>query len=195
VSTSGTETTIATFNGTDGGGPTGLVLGNDGSLYGTTEYGGKGTSCGTYACGTAFRVTPRGSITTLHSFDLSDGSLPHGGLVQATNGAFYGTTVAGGSNICGVNCDCGTAFVLRVGLGPFVEPQPAFGKIGGTVKVLGTSLTGTTSVTFNGTTATFKVISPFLVGATVPVGAITGPVQVVTPTGTLTSNVNFRVLP
>jgi uncharacterized protein (TIGR03437 family) len=61
--------------------------------------------------------------------------------------------------------------------------------------ILGTDLTGATSVTFNGTAAAFTVASPTLVTATVPIGATTGKVQVVTPSGTLTSNVAFRVSP
>ena len=61
------------------------------------------------------------------------------------------------------------------------------------IKILGTDLTGATSVTFNGSPAVFKVISKSLIGATVPVGATTGTVQVVTPGGTLSSNVPFRV--
>jgi len=54
-------------------------------------------------------------------------------------------------------------------------------------------LTGSTKVTFNGKTATFKVVSNTEITATVPTGATTGPVKVTTPSGTLTSNVNFLV--
>lgn len=56
-------------------------------------------------------------------------------------------------------------------------------------------LTGATSVTFNGTAATFTVVSSSEITATVPAGATTGEVKVTTPSRTLTSNVNFRVLP
>jgi uncharacterized protein (TIGR03437 family) len=82
-----------------------------------------------------------------------------------------------------------------VGLGPFVETEPIGGKVAANVKVLGTNLTGATSVTFNGTPATFTVEEPSVIKATVPAGAATGTVQVVTPTGTLSSNVPFRVAP
>ena len=44
----------------------------------------------------------------------------------------------------------GTVFSLSVGLGPFVETQTTSGKVGKAVKILGTNLTGATSVTFNG---------------------------------------------
>jgi uncharacterized protein (TIGR03437 family) len=67
--------------------------------------------------------------------------------------------------------------------------------MGTNVIILGTSLTRGNSVTFNGTAATFTVVSRSEITTTVPTGATTGPVQVVTPDGTLTSNVNFRVTP
>ena len=94
-------------------------------------------------------------------------------------------------------CDngCGTVFSLSVGLGPFVETQPTSGKVGAAVKILGTDLTDATKVTFHGTTATFTVVSSSLITATVPTGATTGTVRVLTPTGALSSNVNFRVTP
>jgi uncharacterized protein (TIGR03437 family) len=76
-----------------------------------------------------------------------------------------------------------------------VETNPTSGKVGSAVKILGTDLTGATSVTFNGTAATFTVVSKSLITTTVPLGATTGTVQVVTPGGTLSSNVPFRVRP
>ena len=114
---------------------------------------------------------------------------PYAGLVQATDGNFYGTTLRGRAPD-----GYGTVFSLSVGLGPFVETQPTSGKVGAAVKILGTNLTGATSVTFNGTAATFTVVSSSLITTDVPAGATTGKVQVVTPSGTLTSNVPFQVL-
>jgi len=76
-----------------------------------------------------------------------------------------------------------------------VKTLPTSGKVGAAVKILGTKLTGATSVTFNGTAATFKVVSASLITTTVPAGATTGTVKVVTPSGTLSSNVIFRVTP
>jgi uncharacterized protein (TIGR03437 family) len=66
--------------------------------------------------------------------------------------------------------------------------------VGATVTILGTDLTGATSVTFHGTAATFTVLSPTAIKATVPAGARTGMVQVTAPSGTLASNVPFQVL-
>jgi large repetitive protein len=82
-----------------------------------------------------------------------------------------------------------------VGLGPFVETQTTSGKVGAAVKILGTDLTGSTDVTFNGTAATFTVVSPSEITTSVPTGATTGTVEVVTPSGTLNSNVVYTVKP
>jgi uncharacterized protein (TIGR03437 family) len=75
-----------------------------------------------------------------------------------------------------------------------VETNPVAGKVGATVTILGTDLTGATKVTFHGIAATFTVISSSEITTTVPAGAITGTVKVVTSGGTLSSNVPFRVL-
>ena len=164
----------------------GLVQGTDGNLYGTTSGGGAYASYGT-----VFQITPQGTLTTLYSFcaesGCADGAVPFGGLIQDTNGTFYGTTLADGAY------GGGTVFSVSVGLRPFVETQTASGNVGAVVKILGTDLTGATSVTFNGTAADFDVVSSSLIAATVPAGATTGTVQVVTPSGTLASNVPFRV--
>jgi uncharacterized repeat protein (TIGR03803 family) len=162
-----------------------LVQATNGNFYGTTACGGANNA------GTVFEITLGGTLTTLHSFEgpSPEGAGANGGLAQATNGSFYGTTTAGGAN------NDGTVFRLSVGLGPFVETQTTSGKVGAAVKILGTDLTGATSVSFNGTAATFTVVSSSLITTTVPTGADTGTVQVVTPGGKLSSNVPFRVLP
>jgi len=61
------------------------------------------------------------------------------------------------------------------------------------VNILGTSLTGATSVTFNGTAAKFTVASSSLITTSVPAGATTGTIEVVTPSATLASNAAFQV--
>ena len=81
---------------TDGSAPyAGLVLGRDGNFYGTTESGGANGE------GTVFKITPRGALTTVHSFNIYDGANPYAALVQATDGNFYGTTESGGAHILG----------------------------------------------------------------------------------------------
>jgi uncharacterized repeat protein (TIGR03803 family) len=191
-------TTLYSFCGSycaDGGLPLGLVQGTDGNLYGTTFEGGV-TQWG--GDGTIFKITPGGSLTTLYSFcaQYFPGACQDGAntntsepLIQDTNGDFYGTASYGGTN------NDGTVFSLSVGLGPFVKTQTTSGEVGATVKILGTDLTGATSVSFNGTAATFNVVSRYSISATVPTGATSGKVEVVTPIGTLSSNVAFRVLP
>jgi len=158
----------------------GLVQATDGNLYGTAYEGGAN------GYGTIFEINPAGALTVLHSFAGTDGNGPNG-LVQATDGDLYGTTVTGGAH------DAGTIFKLSVGLGPFVKTLPADGVPGSVVKILGTDLTGATSVTFNGIEAAFTVVSTSEISTTVPTGATTGKVQVITPSGTLVSNVGFVV--
>jgi uncharacterized repeat protein (TIGR03803 family) len=169
----------------DGANPSaGLTLASDGNLYGTTSGGFiLGLNNG---YGTVFKITPGGKLTTLHSFHVTDGVGPVGGLVQATNGNFYGTTPEGpGAS--------GSLFRLSVGLRPFVETQPVSGKVGAPVTILGTDLTGATGVSFNGTAATFKIVSKSEITATVPPGATTGKVTVRTPRRKLLSSIAFRV--
>src|ERR1039457_2746319 len=190
IATSGTLTTLYSSCSpcADGANPwAGLVQAADGDFYGTTFFGG---ATGT---GTVFKITPTGELTTLYSFcsqtNCTDGAAPASGLVQDTNGDFYGTTLEGGAN------NEGTVFRLSAGLGPFVKPRPPFGKVGAAVKILGTNLTGAASVSFNGTAAVFTVVPPSLIPTPLPAGASSGKVQVVTPSGTLSSNASFRVVP
>jgi len=230
---------------TDGYWPLGtLIQGSDGNLYGTTVSGGANSNCdGT--CGTVFRITPSGQLTILHNFDVlgspaaglvqgtngdfygttfatafqmtpsgelttlytfcslpncDDGVVGWPGLVQSTNGKLYGTTEFGGSSS---NCSsydyygypgCGVVFGLSAGMGPFVKAVPNSAAPGTSVMILGSNLNGATSVTFNGTTASFTVISDTEIIASVPAGAKTGSIEVGTPKGTLTSNTQFHVL-
>ncbi len=195
LTTRGKLTTLHSFDDyPDGAYPeAALIQATDGNFYGTTPNGGtNGVS------GTVFRITPAGALTTLYDFcskaSCADGSGPFESVMQATNGEIYGTTFAGGSS---ENCSggCGTAFSLSEGLGPFVEADPNFGEIGQIVNILGNNLTGTTQVFFNDAPATFDVVSSTLIKAQVPSGAATGVLNVVTPSGTLSSYLSFQVLP
>jgi hypothetical protein len=87
----------------------------------------------------------------------------------------------------------GTIFTLSSGLSPLVETVPVAGAVGKQVLILGNGLTGSTSVTFNGVPASFRVETDTYIKATVPAGATTGTVSVVTPPGTLNSNPQFVV--
>jgi uncharacterized repeat protein (TIGR03803 family) len=147
------------------------------------------TWAGGLGFGTIYQITPDGTLTTLHSFDGTDGNMSSGTLLQYTSGVFYGPTTLGG------NVNGGTLFSLNMGMGPFVSLVRNPTKVGQQFGILGQGFKGTTSVTLNGQAATFTVKSGTLIIATVPPSATTGFVTVVTPSGTLTSNVPFRVLP
>jgi uncharacterized repeat protein (TIGR03803 family) len=171
-----------------------LALGSDGNFYGTTSQGGSNNF------GTIFELTSGGQFNSLYTFsctatNCSDGARPIAGLLQSTNGTFYGTTTTGGNYETSHNLGDGVAYSWSMGLGPFIEAQFNFGKTGQIVTILGNNLASTTNVTFNGLGAAFKVISNTEVKAQVPTGVATGPIQVTTPSGTLNSNVAFQVLP
>ena len=96
VTPSGTETVLHAFakTGTDGQTPyAGLIQGSDGNLYGTTYFGGA------HGFGTVFKVTPGGTETVLYSFaGGNDGEHPYAGVIQGSDGNFYGTTYQGGAS-------------------------------------------------------------------------------------------------
>ena len=166
ITSSGTLTTIYNFcsqqNCTDGSDSVArMVQAGDGALYGTTLHGG--TNCQqTSGCGTIFRITTSGTLTTLHSFDdTNDGKSPFGGLVQATDGNFYGAATYGANPACTAGLHgCGTVFRLN-GPPPSMtsvtsQPNPSmFGElvtITATVGPAGPPLpTGTVGFTSNGT--------------------------------------------
>jgi uncharacterized repeat protein (TIGR03803 family) len=125
----GKISTIYTFctqlNCTDGVQPGGLVVATDGNIYGVTFQGGAYTAVGcnpdgtAAGCGTLFRITPAGRLTTLYNFcslaNCADGSLPVGPLIQATDGSLYGMTRSGGNTQdCTINSTggCGTIFKI-----------------------------------------------------------------------------------
>jgi hypothetical protein len=108
--------------GSDGFYPaTGLVAGADGTLYGTTYYGGRIGCAGNLGCGTVFSLTPPAggsgvwSKTILYSFlGGTDGNYPNsqaGDLVIGTGGVIYGVTSEGGGTGCSGQ-GCGTLFQL-----------------------------------------------------------------------------------
>jgi uncharacterized repeat protein (TIGR03803 family) len=98
ITPAGVETVLYSFAASgDGGSPfAGLSLGTDGNFYGTTLSGGVNLY------GTLFKLTPGGIETVLYSFaGGSDGKTPLGGVIQGTDGNFYGTTELGGANSAG----------------------------------------------------------------------------------------------
>jgi uncharacterized repeat protein (TIGR03803 family) len=94
ITSGGTLTELHKFDGTDGQYPYGaLIQATNNDLFGTTSAGGAAYG------GTAFMITPSGTLTTVHSFCLqscTDGATPYSGLVQVVDGDLYGTTTSGG---------------------------------------------------------------------------------------------------
>lgn len=97
ITPGGTLTVLHFFTGSDGKYPASeLTLGTGGNFYGTTRLGGTG-GCDGLGCGTVFRITPNGNLTTLYNFTGGDdGASPFAAPIQATDGNFYGTAEYGG---------------------------------------------------------------------------------------------------
>jgi len=109
LSPEGALETLAAFSGPDGANPLALTPGRDGFFYGTTVAGGSYTNRSPYGDGTVFRVTINGLLTSLASFNGISAWAPYAGLVQASDGALYGTTTYGGFTNQDTN-GCGTVF-------------------------------------------------------------------------------------
>ena len=112
ITPDGTYTPLYTFcmqsGCPDGQNPVGpIILGSDGSFYGTA-HSGSNSACNS-GCGTVFKITPNGTLTTLHAFNGTDGSYPYGGVVEGLDGNFYGTSGAGGTD------NQGTVFTVTPG--------------------------------------------------------------------------------
>lgn len=116
ITTDGTLTTLHRFQYLDGYYPNAsLAFGNDGNLYGTTAGGGAGFVACTGGCGTVFKIKPKGTFSTLHSFHLTDGAGPSAQLVVTEDGSLYGTTSRGGDLGCGYPGGCGVVFKIGPG--------------------------------------------------------------------------------
>jgi uncharacterized repeat protein (TIGR03803 family) len=243
ISPNGKFAVLHSFNLTDGQRPMGAIIqASDGNFYGTTEKGGAG------GFGAVYQMTPAGTLTDIHSFNEDGfGLLPVAGLVQATDGKFYGVagndighgvlfqitstgtysivlnftniggafpgasaqvallqntngilygdTDGGGTGTLGC-VSCGVLYSLNLGLNPFVTflPPQSAAIVGTSIGILGQGLTGTRGVSFNGTSATFNVVSDTFLTATVPSGVTSGFIKV-NSGGKPSSNKMFRVTP
>ncbi len=108
ITSAGKLTVLFNFDNTHGAYPQSLLVqGSDGTFYGTTVGGG------TNSYGVVFKVTPTGKLTVLHNMDYAtDGANPWAGLMQATDGNFYGANANGGAASSGCPSGCGTLFKI-----------------------------------------------------------------------------------
>jgi uncharacterized repeat protein (TIGR03803 family) len=174
----------ATGATTDGIRPyAGLIQATDGSFYSVASAGG------TNAAGTLYKITSTGVYSTLFNFVPATGSLPFATLRQHTNGKLYGEATNGGA------AGHGAFFSFDVGLKPFISLQPTSGLVSQPVGILGGGLSGTKSVTFNGTSAAYSLVSDTYISTSVPSGATTGFVKAAITGSTLKSNQKFLVTP
>jgi uncharacterized repeat protein (TIGR03803 family) len=161
----------------------GLIQGSDGFLYGALSENIYPT------LGSLFRISLDARYEQLYNFTEATGTDVGDSLIQNTNGLFYGSALYGGA------FGYGAIYTLDMHLPPFITFVRRNGKVGQSAQILGQGLKGASAVTFNGIPATsFSVETDTFMTAVVPSGATTGPLVVTTPTGNLTSNVNFQVL-
>ena len=112
ITTGGTLTTLFNFqdNGNGCHPDGGLALAANGDIYGST------TDAGSDGVGTVFKLTPAGTLTTVHEFNRTEGANTNSALVQGTGGNLIGTTVNGGIGGCGPTADgCGSIFKMAPG--------------------------------------------------------------------------------
>jgi uncharacterized repeat protein (TIGR03803 family) len=160
----------------------GLIAGANGQLYGATIWGG------TYGYGVIFSMTTEGGYTVLYNFDAPHGDGAYATPIQHTNGDIFGMTNRGGVDHKGVVYSFTHAFA------PFIKLNRSIGLVGSTVGILGKGFSNASSVEFDGTPASFRVVSDTFIIATVPAGE-TGFVRVNMSTGDLVSSSVFHVTP
>jgi len=160
----------------------GMIAGSDGNLYGATIWGGQ------YGYGVIFELSTGGGYAVLYNFDAPHGDGAYPTPMQHTDGKIFGMTERGGTP------GKGGIYSYDAGITPFIKPLTNGGVVGQTVGILGTGFGTASGVTFNGTPASFHVISNTYMTATVPSGE-SGFISVTTSSGTLISNRVFYVTP
>jgi uncharacterized repeat protein (TIGR03803 family) len=160
ITAAGKLTTLHSFTQTDGAYPqVGLIQATDGNFYGATSNGGANSG------GTAFEITKSGTLTLLHSFGVvggGDGYTPNG-LIQATDGNFYGTGYNGGiEGGCAPLSGGGTFFQLTSSgtltpLAMFCQPN-GFYPNSALVQAASGNFYGTTAGGGNGTSTGFGTV-------------------------------------
>ena len=133
---------------------------------------------------TAVKFTNTAASYTVNSATQITATVPSG----ATSGPISATTPSGTAT------SSGSFTVTTATASPTISSfSPGGGRTGTTVTINGTNLSGTTAVTFNGTSAGYTVNSATQITTIVPNGATTGPIAVTTPNGTARSSRIFKV--
>jgi len=133
----GNVTTLATFNSTNGSQPYGGLILSGSTLYGTTSAGGNLSLNGGSGDGTVFSIpVGGGNVTTLATFNGSNGRVPESTLVLSGS-TLYGTTYAGGAN------SEGTVFSVPVG-GGNITTLVSFDDLNGCYPIAGLTVSGST---------------------------------------------------
>jgi uncharacterized repeat protein (TIGR03803 family) len=153
----GSLTTLASFYATNGALPYAPILAPDGYFYGITQAGGAYYDNEYGGYGTIYRMDSNGVLTTMLSFDQTNGWLPNC-LVLASDGSFYGATGDGGTNFTSLSSgNDGTIFKMTTngdftllvsfngtnGYGPTSLLQASDGNFYGTTYGSGTNVPGT----------------------------------------------------
>jgi len=164
----------------------GLVQGSDKLLYGVTSAGGAN------GLGTFFKISTTGTgFANIHDFATATGDTPMSALLLHTNGKIYGQTSHGGTHV-----PYGVVFSLDASLKPFVRPVVIHAaKVGASVQLLGQDFKTATAVLFGSTAATTTVTSNTFMTATPTAGSTTALITVDEPSGNLTTQVNFKIIP
>ena len=153
-------------------------------------------SDGSFPNGELRVISTSGVVQQTISFNGSNGASPNAAVVQGSDGKLFGVTYGGGTASQGETPN-GVVFALDAGLTAplptIVNFTPNNGPIGAKVMLHGSHFIGATQVSFNGTSATFRVLNTGNIRATVPAGATTGPITVTNPGGTTQSQRSFTV--
>ncbi len=163
-----------------------LTAGTDGKMYGASE----SYQSGGYGPESLFQITPSGHYTDLYNGfcnPQSNACIPSSPLLLHTSGTFFGVTEQGGTE------GRGTFYSLTNSLSPFVQLQLPVGSVGSSIGIFGQGFAKASAVSFNGTAATYSVVSDTYMTATVPHGATSGYVTVAEGQTSLRSSLPFNV--
>jgi hypothetical protein len=209
--------TSATLNGNDVGALThvsaaqlkfSVPAGASSGTIAVTDAAGTGTSVAT------FKVTPKitgynpsggaaaGAAVTINGTSLSGATVKFNGVAAAVEGGSDDTHI---NTHVPATATTGAVSVTTLGgtaTGPSFKVLPTItsltpdnGAVGTSVTISGTTFVGVSSVKFNGVAAAASTLNATTIKATVPAGATTGSVTVITPGGTATSPSPFSVGP